>query len=678
MMDMANNEFLTRINASESQYHIDVKGLAHGLLSVASFESVSDQLCDDYCFTITVHSTERLSGDNLTGKEATLTLLWSLTDKRVTGIISHWQTIGQTHQGFSYRLSLSSHFYLLKNSYNNRVFTDTPVQDIIKTVFENAGFPMTYLSMKASGATLDMLVQYDESDHDFVTRIMRKSGFVYAVVEHDQGPIFTVCNNSRDLARQMDSIALRYQAPTGQVKANETIFSINAKAQLLTNSHNLDDYNYQASGKLNVSSKNQSQVAGFGEDNRYGEHYKTSAEGKVLAQIRQDSIDCQRECLLISSDCRAIRPGVLVIIEDSDIYNGSYMVTEVAHQGSQAAGLAYGDNITHLSYKNQARLVASKVCFKAPIPQNKRVFTSFNATISQEVDELGRYKVDLPFAQAGENQQSKSIRLMQPYGGAGHGMHFPLSLGCEVVICGINGDLDRLVILGALYNTQSPSPVTKHNQSQNKLVTRAGHTLLMDDKVGHERISLGTLNNDNALVLDATNGAHQASLASKEGKLKLSAQRNISFSAGADHQITAGGELSMLVQESIKVQTRAGDININSAQQFSAQAAFDLSLEASDGNATLCAEQQMKIEAGQDISLYAQEGNLTLLAEQADLSITSGANITIKSSNQGSIRLSQGQALVEIDAAGNLSIEANNITLSAKNIRIKGNALTNN
>ena len=63
---------------------------------------------------------------------------------------------------------------------------------------------------------------------------------------------------------------------------------------------------------------------------------------------------------------------------------------------------------------------------------------------------------------------------------------------------------------------------------------------------------------------------------------------------------------------------------------------------------------------------------------QRCLNLSSGANITIKGEGRGSIQLSQGGASVEIDAAGNLTIDATNITLSARNIAIKGNAISNN
>ena len=86
----------------------------------------------------------------------------------------------------------------------------------------------------------------------------------------------------------------------------------------------------------------------------------------------------------------------------------------------------------------------------------------------------------------------------------------------------------------------------------------------------------------------------------------------------------------------------------------------------------------LKVQAQQDVSVYSVDGNLELQAPQGGLELNSGNNITIKANGQGSIQLSQGGASIEIDAAGNLTIDATNITLSATNIAIKGSAISNN
>ena len=80
------------------------------------------------------------------------------------------------------------------------------------------------------------------------------------------------------------------------------------KLHLLTNDVSLNDYNYEQSGNLLTETDNSCEVNGFGTDARYGENYQDTSQGDVLANIRQQAIDCQRDLIIIDSDCRAVRP----------------------------------------------------------------------------------------------------------------------------------------------------------------------------------------------------------------------------------------------------------------------------------------------------------------------------------------------------------------------------------
>nr|WP_257326857.1 type VI secretion system tip protein TssI/VgrG [Pseudoalteromonas rhizosphaerae] len=665
--------------ANTSHFSVSIQGLPDGMVQVTDFTSMNDSLCEDYEFNIQVLSQEHLTAQTLLGKDASLSLVWSMTDRTISGLLSRFVAHGKSHQGYHYTLVLSSYLTLLKHQHSNRVFTAMDPAAIIKSVFNKAGFPMQKFSMQASGPSLDMTVQYNETDYEFVTRLMRKHGFVYSFVEQtDADCTFKVCNSSKDIAALFDEVNLSYVPPSGQVRTSETIFAISRQAQLQPQSIALNDYNYRAPGNLQVSAQNSASQPGFGEDSHYGNNYATSGEGNTLAKTRQQAFDCQREQLIIDSDCRALRPGMILTIYDHPDHNGQYLVVRVDHKGSQQAGVEYGANVKGLTYKNQAYLVPSDQQFKAQLLPERRVFATFNALVEQEIDDDGNYVVKLPFNQDGEGQQSRPTRLMQPYGGSGHGMHFPLTQGTEVLVCGENGDLDRPIILGALYNQNAPNPVTSQNPTENKLVTKAGHSLIMDDKKGEEKISLANKNNKNQLLLDATNGAHQATLKSVDGDVKISAKENLQFVAENDATFTVANDFTTRVENNLQMQTREGDITVTSAADLTLKATSNTRIEATDGSLELKADQELKLQGEQDVSAYSVDGNLELQAPNGDIEISSGANITIKADGQGSLQLSQGGASIEIDAGGNLTIDATSITLSASNIAVKGSAISNN
>ena len=100
-----------------------------------------------------------------------------------------------------------------------------------------------------------------------------------------------------------------------------------------------------------------------------------------------------------------------------------------------------------------------------------------------QIDELGRYRVRLPFDSSGRQGSSASrwIRLAQPYAGAGYGSHFPLHKGTEVLLAHIDGDPDRPIIVGSVPNPHTISPATSANATQSVVNTASGIRIEMED-----------------------------------------------------------------------------------------------------------------------------------------------------------------------------------------------------
>jgi type VI secretion system secreted protein VgrG len=99
------------------------------------------------------------------------------------------------------------------------------------------------------------------------------------------------------------------------------------------------------------------------------------------------------------------------------------------------------------------------------------------------VDDLGCYRIIFPFdtVQRPPGRSSCPVRLVTPYGGPTEGFHFPLRTKTQVMIAFHNGDPDRPVILGPLYDAVQKSVVTHGNRSVNMISTVSGITIKMND-----------------------------------------------------------------------------------------------------------------------------------------------------------------------------------------------------
>ncbi|WP_462154597.1 type VI secretion system Vgr family protein [Pseudoalteromonas piscicida] len=666
--------------ANESHFAIEIAGLSGSLFKVLSFESQNDSLCSDYRFDIEVLSEELIEPDLVIGKDVTFSITWAMSDRTISGIITEYVCHGRSHQGYVYTLSFQSLLVLLKHQRSNRVYTDMPADAIIKSVLDKAGFPSGKLQFKASSPSLAMTVQYDESDFDFVARLMRRYGFVYGSTESTGSQAnLSVFDSSSDFSSEMEEITLPYASPTGQVRPSESVFAFSKKASLLNSGFRLYDEDYEKACALSVNSNNQTEVGGFGEDSIFAENFMTEGDGDALTKVHQQSIDCRRNVFVIDTDCRALRPGVALTITDHLNYSGRYLVVSVAHKGCQGGSVEYGSKVKGLTYKNQATIIPIDVQFKAPVIKRKKVFASFNATIEQEVDDKGRYKVKLPFNQDGEGEESKPTRLMQHYGGpGGHGMHFPLNKGTEVMVAGENGDLDRPVILGALFNDEALSPVTAENATENKLVTKAENTLLMDDKQGEEKIQLFTKAQENMLEFNATEGSEFIKLETKKGYIDIKSKEAMTLQSQANIVAQADKEISIRAEDAVYIQSIESNIEINAKEAIQLTADTDIKIQSADSNIQFEAQQSINLEAAQDISYFSVGGNVELAAQNGNFTINADRNISIVGQGGGSIQLSQGGGKIEIDAAGNITIDANNLNLSASNISVSGSAISHN
>ena len=103
-----------------------------------------------------------------------------------------------------------------------------------------------------------------------------------------------------------------------------------------------------------------------------------------------------------------------------------------------------------------------------------------------DIDAEGRYKIKIPFDPVGrkETEASRYIRMAQPYGGAGHGMHMPLTKDTEVLWTCIDGDLDRPIICGVVPNALQKSVVTAKNRTRNVIRTVSGVEMEFNDGKG--------------------------------------------------------------------------------------------------------------------------------------------------------------------------------------------------
>jgi len=474
-------------------------------LRVTQFRG-QESISDLFRFDIDLVSAEAdVDFDSIFNRPARLVIRNREQERTFEGVVSMFEQIDADAHTASYRAALVPRLWLLTLNQQSSIYQDQTVPQILESVLRAHGFTSEDYDLRGitkSYATREYVVQYQETDFNFVSRWLEHEGIFYYFKEGKV--IFT--DNSAVLDFIRGEAAVIYRPPAGLESAGtDSIRTVAIRQQMMPAGVVLKDYNWRKPG-LNLMARSKAVDTGRGHVMEYGNHFKDSSEAKQLAQIRAEEIRCRQRSVTGHSDCWRLAAGSKFLIADhpSGKLNREYLLTEVDHYGSQMGAVdSTGEDEPQPSgveYSNRFVCIASGVPYrplrKTAKPKlmgtlNGRIDGSGNGQYA-EIDDQGRYKVILPFDLSGRGggKASRYIRMAQPYAGPDYGMHFPLHKGVEVIWTCIDGDPDRPIICGAVPNPDTGSPVTAANHKTSVIRDYSNNKIILDgtDAGQHFRI----------------------------------------------------------------------------------------------------------------------------------------------------------------------------------------------
>jgi len=473
-----------------------------------------------------------LSLSDTAGQVATLEIGRQDEVRQIHGIIASFSQGPATERGqYIYTAELVPRLTRLAQSRQNQIHgtnEDLSVDEVIRAELTADALkgPKTTVAGRLASSDFDLrltrsypkrdyIVQYDETDLDFISRLAENAGIFY-FFEQESGKDVAVFGDSRTaFAPSEGKATLPYQRTSGLVPVGSAaIREFSSTATPLPAKVILRDYNYRLP-HVSLTAEAAVDPNGHGVRVSYGEHFRTPDEGQQLAQTRAEEILCHGQTYEGRSDCIWLSAGHLFQLKDHfrSTFNRKYCVVRVVHHATMAlpgiADIVGGKFET--DYHNHFSAIRKKTEFRPRRRTTKPTIHGLSNGLVDaegsgnraEIDDQGRYKIRQAFdlREEADGKASLYVRKAEPYGGASSGMHFPLLKNTEVIMAYVNGDPDRPIIVGAVPNPRSKSVVTSKNQTSNMLKTTSGATIAVNDgnSVGGSR-SGGSAGNGAALA----------------------------------------------------------------------------------------------------------------------------------------------------------------------------------
>jgi len=416
-------------------------------------------------------------------------------EHKVHGVIREVEMLNMNEPSpVLYHLRLVPKFFDTTLTAGSWVYQELSAPQVIKDVLTEAGFhdgDDYELRLSKTYKPYEYKVQYEETDFQFLSRVMEYEGIFYFFEHGDDGSKLVIADGNNNFVELEGFESLTYDPRGGTAGGEHRISALTRTRRTVTTRVSVRDYNYRTPSTELVG-KEDVDPAGVGEHVYYGEHFKDPAGGTRIAKLRAQELFAHRETYAGSTSVRGLHPGHKFAVENHyfDAMDQQYVVTDIRHSVQQA-GIDAGSSSR--AYQNEFTAIPYAVPWRpvrmTPIPRiagviHGKIDAGSDGVRATPLDEHGRYKVILPWDLAGKagGKASRWIRMAQPASGGGYGVQFPLHIGTEVAIIHVNGDPDRPLIMSSVPNFETASPVNSGNPTQSQIRTRHGITVTFDDQ----------------------------------------------------------------------------------------------------------------------------------------------------------------------------------------------------
>ncbi len=734
---------------------------------------VHEPISAPYLAEIDLSGEESLDPGELVGKSCLLTIQRDAHREDLCGLITRVTVGGRIRDRLQVRVCVEPALRALEQRVNSRIFSEMSSVEIIEQVLGEGldgygrGFRNELQAEQSGGSgsvypVREYTVQYRETDLAFITRLMERDGISYFfdhTGEYEQMVLVDTSDQYPAIEGDPDS-----PVPLVAVETEQEALSVfHLRSRVTSTSVTVRDYDWTRPQKpfearvepaeppdpdREIYHHSELSITGYDS----GAAAYAEVDDKRQAEVKGQALAQSRQLFVGRGTVTGFRPGKTFKLESGASGEQSYLLTGVTHElplseapeagvggGASAAASDAVSGRTTLTYRNGFECIRfdEKVPYRPPRKTDKPRITGMQtATVvgppGEEVytDEHGRIKVRFHWDRlaTGDDKSSCWIRVAQSWAGTGFGTLFIPRINMEVLVTFLEGDPDRPLVVGCVYNGYNRLPAD-HEMPANK--TRSfirtfssprndGYNeIMLEDAAGEELISVHAQKDYSEVV----ENDHSTEVRKNQTNQVKASQ---SESVGASQTLTVGGERTKTVKkdETITVEknrtqtvlenetvTIEGErsqtvvkkqtIELQDEQQVTITGKDTLTVnnDKADhvtGEYTVDADTKFKLtQGGTSLTLEsdhveldaaafikALHGSGTLeIADDGSITLESGATITLK---VGGSQVVISQQAVEIKSmqvsvagqTGELTVDATGGKLAGPMVTIEGQAMT--
>lgn len=569
------------------------------------------------------------------------------TPRFINGIVSHFAMSGRDNRFTRYQMTVVPWAWKLTRFTDCRIFHNKKVQDILAYVFSSRGLTDYTFSLTESYSPLEYCVQYRETDFQFISRLMEEHGIFYFFQHEKNKHTMLIADSPSAHKPCSEQQNVGYNLVAGGLDQADVVTAWRFEQQWRSGKCTLTDYNFTTPSTSLLASEPTIVSVGGNADFElfdYPGGQTTRSEGTDVAKLRMQEEEATHLVAGGSSVCRAFIPGYKFNLTDHEqrSMNASYILTSVQHTASIAGTYSEEEEDR---YSNEFTCIPASVPFRParrtprPVVRGPQTAVVVGSRTGQDsgdtagggdgeeiwVDNYGRVKVLFPWDRA--SACSCWVRVSQDWAGKGWGAVSIPRVGQEVVVSFLEGDPDRPLITGRVYNAEQVTPYTLPQYgTRTTFKTRSStgggddnyNELRFEDKTGEEQVFVrGEKDYDTRIRNDSREwiGNDRSLIVKHDQKESVSGDVHLQVSGsqfekigGALHLQVSGDQLEKIsgnlqhsVLGNLNHQTD-GTISIQAGQNFYGKSGQNYAHQAGE-MIHLKAGMMMVLEAGVQLSL---------------------------------------------------------------------------